>query len=127
MQSVIRNQSQSAVSPEAALPFVRRRESTLRKLPLYVKWELFWKIVACSFYRVLFRIRSIQAYKPIDFGSALQRQEDGSLQPNERTNARIQSIDTILAKYHWADSEDARIFLEGFDAGEAWSLRTQGK
>lgn len=37
---------------------------------------------------------------------------------NERTHARAEGIEKLLAKYRWADSADRRIFLLGFEAGE---------
>jgi hypothetical protein len=100
----------------------RYSESVFRKIPLAMKLKLCGKICASSFRRFLFRIRSMRTYKPLDFGAALRSQEDGSWQANERTDARIQSIDKLLAKHPWADYEDARMFLEGFDAGEKWVL-----
>lgn len=127
MQDVIHTQSQSAVSAAAIPADFRRSESTLRRLALFGKLALVEKILASSFHRFLYRIRSIRAYRPLDFGPALLRQADGRLQPNERTDVRIQSTDAILAKYRWADIEDARMFLEGFDAGEAWSRRNSDK
>jgi hypothetical protein len=102
-------------------------ESVFRNLPAGTRMDLCGKILASSFRRLLVRIRSIRAYKPIDFGPALRCREDGSWHANERTDARSKSIDMLLAKYPWADIEDARMFLEGFDAGEKWALGTLGK
>lgn len=127
MQDAIRTQSQSVGASGALSAIPQRHVTPLLKLSPLGKWGLFWKMLASSSRRLIHRIRTLQAYRPVDFGPALLRQADGSLQPNERTNVRIQSIDTVLAKYRWADIEDTRIFLEGFDAGEAWSRRTSDR
>ena len=102
-------------------------QSVFRNLPLGVKIELCGKICASSLRRFLYRIRNIQTYKTVDLGPAFQRLPDGSFGECARTHARSLGTDKLLARYGWADTEDARIFLEGFDAGEEWILRTQGK
>jgi hypothetical protein len=51
---------------------------------------------------------------------------DGSKTPNTRTTARVLYTTMLRAKYHWADIPDLHIFLMGFDAGEQWTLHTQG-
>ena len=96
-----------------------------RGLPLAAQIGLFGKIFSSSFRRFLYRIRGIREYYPLDFGVALQRRPDGSYQPNTRTAFRSESIDKLLAKYPWADIEDARMFLEGFDAGGQWTLENR--
>ena len=62
----------------------------------------------------------------VDFGPALRRLPDGSLLPEERTLARSRCTDSLLATRPWVDSVDVQIFLEGFEAGEQWSLHTSG-
>lgn len=68
------------------------------------------------------RSYSAKGHPSVDFGPALRRLPDGSLQPENRTIARSDGIDILLAKYPWADCVDARIFLAGFDAGERFGL-----
>lgn len=101
------------ISPQAAGPVFRR-------LPLRGKIELFGRICASSFHRFLFRIREISSYRPIDYQATLQCPPDEQEQPCSWIDARILGTDRLLARRRWADSEDARIFLEGFDAGEQW-------
>lgn len=127
MQDVIHTQSQSVGAGEAVPIASERHVEPRLKLSLSDRLALVGKILISSFRRFLYRIRSIRAYKPVDFGPALQRSVDGSFVPCDRTDFRIQSIDNVLAKYRWADIEDARMFLEGFDAGEAWSRRTSDR
>ena len=92
------------------------------------RWRYAGKYSRLHFAVFFFRIRGLQAsYRPVDSGSALQRFPDGSYLPCARTDARSLGIDKLLAKYRCSDREDARKFLEGFDAGEERILRTQGK
>ena len=44
----------------------------------------------------------------------------GCYQANTRTLARAEGIKRLQATRPWADIEDLRIFLEGFDAGEEY-------
>ena len=59
----------------------------------------------------------------VDFGPALRRLPDGSLQPDRRTLMRSECIGNLLATRPWADIVDVQIFLAGFDAGEQWCRR----
>jgi hypothetical protein len=61
-------------------------------------------------------------FPSVDFGPALRRFPDGSLRPEVRTQARSLDTSRLEAKYPWVDTVDVRMFLEGFDAGERWSL-----
>src|SRR5271170_3406845 len=58
--------------------------------------------------------------RTVDFGPALQTFPDGSYKAESSTQARIRSIDSLLATRPWADIVDMQIFLDGFDAGEQW-------
>lgn len=122
-----RDQSQNAAATEVYPAGFRQCESILRGLPLRAKWGIFWRILASSSYRFVFRIRSIQAYSPVDYGPGIQFLQDEEERALSRTDARIQSTDNLLAKHRWADVEDVRIFLEGFDAGERWLRDTLSK
>lgn len=56
----------------------------------------------------------------IDLGASCQFQ-DGHWQANTRTLARAEGIEKLWAIHPWVDSQDRRIFLMGFDAGEEYS------
>ena len=58
-------------------------------------------------------------------GPALERDTAGHLQSNSRTDARSDGIQALETRYRWANTIDAEIFLEGFDVGEEFALRTQ--
>jgi hypothetical protein len=85
-----------------------------------------WYIASSAFrsFRGHLRNHNAKEYPSVDFGPAFQRLGDGSLQPDDRTNARSVGIDTLSAKYPWIDTVDCRIFLSGFDEGERYSRRT---
>lgn len=55
-------------------------------------------------------------------GSAI-RLRDGSPVLESRTQARMNGIDTLLAKHPWLDLVDRQIFLDGFDTGEQYVRR----
>lgn len=46
----------------------------------------------------------------------------GHLCPDERTNARAEGIENLLATHPWVDSADLQVFLLGFDAGEKYGI-----
>ena len=57
----------------------------------------------------------------LDFGPAFSYQLDGRLVTDEKTTARIQSIQNLQATYRgWVGVVEAEIFLMGFDAGVEW-------
>jgi hypothetical protein len=45
---------------------------------------------------------------------------------NERTRARAEGIDKLLATFQWADSADRHIFLLGFESGEEFGKGPTG-
>ena len=66
------------------------------------------------------KTQSTTKHSGLDFGPALRRLADGSLQPRIETQARIRGIDNLLAIRPWADIVDMQIFLDGFEAGAQW-------
>jgi hypothetical protein len=72
-------------------------------------------------------IQSAKGFPAIDFGPAFRCSEDGSNEPELRTQARSQYTEKLEAKYHFLDGVDIQMFLEGFDAGEQWvAIHTAG-
>ena len=63
----------------------------------------------------------------VDFGPLFERLPCGCLVPDERTDARSIGIQEIESRYPWASIVELQVFLEGFDAGERYGLRTSGK
>lgn len=53
----------------------------------------------------------------------VERTPAGHLVPCERTEARTDGIDKLMAKYRWATPVEAKLFLEGFDTGAEWCAR----
>jgi hypothetical protein len=113
---------EKSVASELPRPIPSSPEPVFRNLRLSVKVKLLASIFSTAFQRLLFQVRGIAAYRPLDFGPALEAQEDGSTCSCRRTEFCIENIDRLLANNPWADIEDARMFLRGFEAGEAWIL-----
>jgi hypothetical protein len=61
--------------------------------------------------------------RSISLGPVWERTPIGHLVPSERTQARKDGIDRLLAKYRWATSVEGKLFLEGFDTGVEWHER----
>jgi hypothetical protein len=57
----------------------------------------------------------------VDLGP-LGKFQDGRYQNHERIRFRAEGIETLRAKFPWADSVDCRVFLMGFDEGEKWNM-----
>lgn len=87
----------------------------------------FWCVLRTEGRSFLGRIRTRLGRKQwgVDVGPVLQTSPDGLLVQNERTNARIASIQALSASHPWASSMDADLLLMGFDAGEKFALRTK--
>ncbi len=73
------------------------------------------------------RSQSTKELLLVDFGPALVRGPAGDLRPCIRTHTRAEYIKAVLATRPWADTIDLRMFLDGFDAGEQWTLHTADK
>jgi hypothetical protein len=52
----------------------------------------------------------------------LGRIQDGRYQNHERIRSRAAGIETMRSNSPWVDSVDIRIFLQGWDAGEKYSM-----
>lgn len=82
-----------------------------------------WCAVLHSF-RAHIRIQCAKKGERVHVGPAY-RCQDGHLCPDERTEARAEGIETMLATHPWADSADLKVFLMGFDAGEKFGTSLQ--
>jgi hypothetical protein len=63
----------------------------------------------------------------VDFGPLLERLPCGCLVHDGRTDARSVGTQEIESRYPWASIVELQMFLEGFDVGERYALRTLGK
>lgn len=120
--------SSSASMPSCASSKYRRLSGRLRWQDLQCRLRLrFWAtmyIWKSAFGSLVGHIRSQSTKEPphVDFGPALVRDHAGCLRPCIRTHARAEYIKAVLAMHPQADMIDLQMFLEGFDAGEQWTL-----
>jgi hypothetical protein len=96
---------------------------------LRVRFRATMYIWKSAFGSLLGHIRSQSTKEPplLNFGPALVRDSAGELRQCTRTHARAEYIKAVLATRPWADTIDLRMFLDGFDAGEQWTLYTTDK
>lgn len=57
------------------------------------------------------------------YGPVVEEDTKGHLFWNRRTCARVQSIQELRARFHWASSIEEEFFLLGFDKGEEFAHR----
>ena len=87
-----------------------------RFLPNLALWMRKWYAVSRSF-RGHIRFQFSTRTGWVDLGPVF-RDKDGHCVADERTRARAEGIEKLLATHQWADSADRRIFLLGFEVGE---------
>ena len=83
-----------------------------------------WCIWCGAFHSFVGHIRtqSPREMPSVYLGPTLLSSPDGSRRLAPRTIARELYIEKLKATYAWADIQDLRIFLMGYDAGEQWTL-----
>jgi hypothetical protein len=110
------------------------------------KWAQVWRVISNRVLRLVWplsrvwyalrietctvhwRIRSRLAKRQwtVVVGPEFQLSETGQCHIDERTFARNLGIQSLISHYPVANNIDVSVFLEGFDAGEQYVLRTSG-
>lgn len=96
--------------------------------PHRLAWRLiqFWYVLRIAVRSFHGHTSELLARKHLgaDLGFLFQQSEAGHLAPNKRTESRNAGIEQLILLRPWTTSVDWEVFLQGFDWGEQFALRT---